>query len=493
MEATIASTLLEVEELLNLSLISSNEFVAIRHSILSSSNSSARKHEIMSPRERRHASGAVAVPAVKHKQQQLKPKKSAYHNQHSRNRTANIVPLSSFASLVLSQSTALKQSRHVSAVCCGKCSGGGTNAFFFRGSHWRHGVLMLEHGRKGSNDNSSSDLRGSSSGSGSHLRGSGSSKGRGGRGRLGNSSIARDTTVLVSSSARPRDDSATNLAMLTDSLKSVRRELHLGGAHAVLIFDGLDGKPGTSEGIRRRYAMKIARAIERMPEVDALVCEDWQHQANALRCALQSVPRTPLIFVIQDDTQIGPGGVDTNKLHRILSSDPMVEYVRFATHTDCADPKTRRFYQSYSPCTPHTSGLLQRTTRWLDRPHFATRRHYDQRLFDALPLEARVTPEQYLDQKSRVAKPGQEWPLWMYGARGDMQRDLHWPQRGDDGRLVSKEFLPSNRSKYVHSYLIHAYRGRTQDVGLAQINQKLFRAHNPLAWTVEDGLTKADE
>lgn len=137
--------------------ISSNEFVAIRHSILSSSNSSARKHEIMSPRERRHAGGAVAVPAVKHKQQQLKPKKSAYHNQHSRNRTANIVPLSSFASLVLSQSAALKQSRHVSAVCCGKCSGGGTNAFFFRGSHWRHGVLMLEHGRKGSNDNSSSD------------------------------------------------------------------------------------------------------------------------------------------------------------------------------------------------------------------------------------------------------------------------------------------------------------------------------------------------
>jgi hypothetical protein len=105
-----------------------------------------------------------------------------------------------------------------------------------------------------------------------------------------------------------------------------------------------------------------------------------------------------------------------------------------------------------------------------------------------------VTPEQYLDQKSRVAQGrGQEWPLWMYGRRGDMQRDLHWPQPGPGGKLVSKEFLPSNQSKYVHSYLIHAYRGRTQDVGQAQISQKLFRTHNPLMWAAEDGLTKADE
>ena len=44
------------------------------------------------------------------------------------------------------------------------------------------------------------------------------------------------------------------------------------------------------------------------------------------------------------------------------------------------------------PCTPHpTEGLLHRTFRWSDRPHFATRRHYDTRLFETLPPHARVT------------------------------------------------------------------------------------------------------
>lgn len=46
---------------------------------------------------------------------------------------------------------------------------------------------------------------------------------------------------------------------------------------------------------------------------------------------------------------------------------------------------------------------------------------------------------------------------------------------------------------YIHSYLIHAYRGKTQDVGVEQITRKAFRAHNPNMWAQEDGLTKADE
>lgn len=43
------------------------------------------------------------------------------------------------------------------------------------------------------------------------------------------------------------------------------------------------------------------------------------------------------------------------------------------------------------------------------------------------------------------------------------------------------------------SYLIHAYRGRTQDVGESQISNRMFRTHNPISWTADDKLTKADE
>ena len=204
-----------------------------------------------------------------------------------------------------------------------------------------------------------------------------------------------------------------------------------------------------SKGIQSRYAVKIARALILFPELDALVCEGWQHQANSIRCALSAVPRTPLLFVIQDDTQIGGGGVDTRTLHRLLTHDPSVEYVRFAMHADCKDERGRML-QGYPPCTPHDSGLLHMTHRWLDRPHFATRRHYDERLFAILPAHAKVTPEQFLDQRSRAAKLA-PWPLWVYGRRGDMARDLHWPQLLD-GKLVSKEFVPSNRSSYVHRF-----------------------------------------
>ena len=312
--------------------------------------------------------------------------------------------------------------------------------------------------------------------------------------------IAADTTVFVSSSARPRDDGDANVRMLTDSLRSVRRELRLAGADSVLVFDGLDGKPSVSQGMTRRYALKIARALQRLPNTVALVCETWLHQANSLRCAMEHATRrrTPLVFVIQDDTQIGSGGIDSALIHRQLMHDPTVEYVRFSIHPDCADGRTHRVHQGYTPCTPHPSTtLLHRANRWLDRPHFATRRHYEQRLFATLPYDAKVTPEQVLDQHSRLAK---DWPLWMYGARGDMARDLHWPTLVDGKLWVSKEFVAEYArtghnvtSTYTHSYLIHAYRGKTQDVGGEQIAKQAFRTHNPNMWAKEDGLTKEDE
>ena len=141
--------------------------------------------------------------------------------------------------------------------------------------------------------------------------------------------------------------------------------------------------------------------------------------------------------------------------------------------------------------------MLHRTHRWLDRPHLAARRHYDEQLFRTLPFDAKVTPEQVLDQHSRMDA---NWSLWVYGRRGDMQRDLHWPQR-INGRLVSKELAGdlvrrgklnlTLESTYAHSYLIHAYAGRTQDVNPTQIRRQIFRTHNPIAWDKEDRLSEA--
>jgi hypothetical protein len=107
-----------------------------------------------------------------------------------------------------------------------------------------------------------------------------------------------------------------------------------------------------------------------------------------------------------------------------------------------------------------------------DRPHLATRAHYERVLFASLPLNAKVTPEQVLDQRARIAKP--PWPMWSYGKRGDMIRDLHWPVRNADGKLVSKE-AAGNASGYVHSHLLHAYIGNSQDVVPEQIECRNYR------------------
>ena len=57
------------------------------------------------------------------------------------------------------------------------------------------------------------------------------------------------------------------------------------------------------------------------------------------------------------------------------------------------------------PCTPHPSSqLLQFSIHWQDRPHLATREHYERRLFDALPPEAKVctNPLSHIDRDERA-------------------------------------------------------------------------------------------
>ena len=289
------------------------------------------------------------------------------------------------------------------------------------------------------------------------------------------------------------------MRMLLDTVRSVRHgPLKLDGAHIVLAFDGLGSKPGVTVGMRTRYASKIRRALLALgSSVSALVSEEWLHQAHAMRCALEhATPHTPLLFSIQDDTQVGGQTINTGLIHHALLYDPHVEYVKLTGNTDCIDTKSRHVYRGLEPCTAHPrTKLLHRTHRWVDRPHFATRHHYETRLFATLPRSAKATPEQWLDQRARTDR---NWPLWTYGERGAMAHDLHWPVL-INGVLVSKEFYSDGRGRarnatsgYAHSYLIHAYRGPDQDVKLKQIDKREFRAHNPLAWRAEDGLTSED-
>ena len=115
------------------------------------------------------------------------------------------------------------------------------------------------------------------------------------------SALSLDTTVFVSSAARPRDDGPANVEMVLNAVRSVRA-LGLNRSRCVVVFDGLGAKPGVTPRMRERYASKIRRVREIMADVDVLVQEDWLHKANSLRCAMQAVPRTGFVFQIEDDT-----------------------------------------------------------------------------------------------------------------------------------------------------------------------------------------------
>lgn len=113
-------------------------------------------------------------------------------------------------------------------------------------------------------------------------------------------------TIFVSSSPRPYDAGEENAQRVLAALRSVRVHAGLATSRALIDFDGLDGKPGATTDMRRKYASKIARVVQSASALsaDVLVHESWQHQANSLRCAMRTMPHTPLVFVIQDDAQL---------------------------------------------------------------------------------------------------------------------------------------------------------------------------------------------
>ena len=269
-------------------------------------------------------------------------------------------------------------------------------------------------------------------------------------------------TVYVSASPRPTDGEVAPEASLLRAVESARGVLGLGGSRVVVVFDGVrgrrraEGQPPLSD-IRQQLERKVSRTrrVAAQHSLDIVTFDEWLHQANALRCAMGAVPRTDLLFSIQEDTTIGPP-VETAPLLALMlrglgSGDgaAAVEYVRFAKHDDCAD-EAGNVRDEYAPCTPHpeaagggAAARLQRVGFWSDRPHFATRRAYDERVFPLVQPTARVAPEQVF-----IRRVKRDTGLWVYGARGKMRHDLH---EGGDART-------RGRSYDVYAYHAARYR-----------------------------------
>ena len=251
------------------------------------------------------------------------------------------------------------------------------------------------------------------------------------------STVARDTTIYVSASPRPSDGLLPRPeASVFRAVESARAALGLNGSRVVVVFDGVAGRAVSAEQqaeMGRHLARKVHRTrreAARQANVDVVSFDGWVHQANALRCAMRLVPRTRLVFSIQEDTAVGGPPIDTRLIHSMLSAPPsppsggadgeQVFYVKFAWFADCTDEHGQPLH-ALEPCTPHpATPLLHRIGEWSDRPHFATRDAYESRVFPLVQPTAKVSPEQVFIRRAR-----RPTGLWVYGRRGDMLHDLH--------------------------------------------------------------------
>ena len=186
-------------------------------------------------------------------------------------------------------------------------------------------------------------------------------------------SVTKAVTIYISSSSRPKDEGDENVQRLLEAVNSARTMLQLHAARAIVAFDGLQGKPSVTDEVARSYASKIRRVRTALPtHVDVLVHEMWLHQANSLRCAMLAMPRTPLVFVMQDDVQLA-SPVHTALLVPLLTASleppgagPVVEYVRMSQKADCYDGRGRIF-AVMTPCRPHPhTPWLHTLNRWTE-------------------------------------------------------------------------------------------------------------------------------
>jgi len=226
-------------------------------------------------------------------------------------------------------------------------------------------------------------------------------------------------TMFISSSPRPQDKSKAGAQMIHQAVLSARRTLCLCKAKTVLVFDGRH--PDLPQSAWEDYQNKIRLVQEDPLLAECIVVQhtNWLHQAHGLRLAMEEhMPiSSPIVFSMQDDTVVF-GQVDTPLILDYLMHDEHVEYVKLFWRSKIS----LEAYES-QPGQPHPSTpLLHSTWFWSDRPHFALRSHYEERVWPCITKHMRVTMEQACEEASFRDR---NWGLWIYGPAGDMRREAH--------------------------------------------------------------------
>lgn len=245
-------------------------------------------------------------------------------------------------------------------------------------------------------------------------------------------------TIVISTSPIP---SHPTTAVIEETVASIRAQPDLAGAEIIIACDGVRPE---QEHRAEAYGEYVRRLLwltnHRWHNVVPMVAEEWLHQANLTRRALELV-RTALVLFVEHDTplcgpipwgelvdQVQAGKLNLVRLHHeagVLDEHRHLMVDSDASWGDCPVP-------------------VLRTMQWSQRPHLARADWYRSLLGRYFGADARTMIEDCMHGvvdhawRTRRERGWEEWRLAIYAPPGDMKRSLHTDGRaGDDkGEMV---------------------------------------------------------
>ncbi len=246
-------------------------------------------------------------------------------------------------------------------------------------------------------------------------------------------------TAFISCSPRSSDNTVVGLNQIKNCVKSLINELKFDKTEIYIIFDGIKNRPTSDFGEQEieNYKSKINYVknlsdISDNPLISVIEFDEWLHQANSLKKVMTKYCKTPLIFSIQEDSLVLDGSIiNMDIITDKLLNDQSVEYIKLFIHKDLTIlPGQERLGRSVPgdyrpetlPATEHpNTNLLHKCKEWSDRPHFATLKHYTERVWPRILPSFRCTMEQ--EVKFASIRNEAEWNLWIYGERYNMKHE----------------------------------------------------------------------
>jgi len=233
-------------------------------------------------------------------------------------------------------------------------------------------------------------------------------------------------TVIVTSSPVPVHPCTDHIEQVVASIRE-----QLPTAEVVIICDGVrleqeDRKADYEEYVRRLLWLCNYEWSNVLP----VVLDEWQHQANATRAALELV-ETPLVLFMEHDTPL-VGEIDWGGLCG-FASGALADVVQFHENTGIhPDHESVMVDQD----TVVIEGVpVRRIAAWWQRPHLAKTSLYRDRIMPLFTEQSRTMIEDPLYPvvwSDYTANGWGNWKLWAYTPEGNMRRSGHLDSRGDD-------------------------------------------------------------